>query len=271
MTASDRVDLEKVIQNTLHSLSVSPEQWAAALGKDVNALPAPSSITTDDLTPAQLAATIDHTLLKPESTDQAITRLCEEALEHKFASVCVNSCHVSQCAEVVRGSGIVVCSVVGFPLGAGASAAKAAETAEAVANGAGEIDMVLNVGKLKSGSSDYAFADIKSVVAAAAGRPVKVILETCLLTAEEIVAACVISVLAGATFVKTSTGFNSGGATVEDVALMRRVVGPHHGVKASGGVRDFATAQQMIRAGANRIGTSSGIAIISGSGGAGNY
>jgi len=209
-----------------------------------------------------LAGNIDHTLLKPDATEEAVGKLCREALEHCFASVCVNPCHVEYCARLLRGSSVEVCTVVGFPLGATTSAVKAYEAAEAVRRGATEIDMVINIGYLKGGQYSRVMEDIRAVVQAAEGKCVKVIIEAALLTDEEKVAACALAREAGADFVKTSTGFASGGATVEDVALMRRVVGAEMGVKAAGGIRDAETAEAMLRAGANRIGASASVKII---------
>ena len=212
-----------------------------------------------------IAQVIDHTLLKPEATREQIDRLCREALEYHFASVCVNPTHVGRCAELLRGSDVKVCTVIGFPLGATTTAVKAYETRQAIDDGATEIDMVINIGALKSGDLDAVQADIGAVVDAAhaAGALVKVIIETALLSDDEKVTACRLAQAAGAEFVKTSTGFGPGGAKVEDVALMRRVVGPEMGVKASGGVRNYADVQVMIAAGATRIGASAGVAIVS--------
>jgi len=212
----------------------------------------------------QLAATIDHTLLKPTATESDIIQLCAEAAQYQFATVCVNPCWVKLAAEQLQHvEQVGVTTVIGFPLGASSSAVKALETKQAIADGATEIDMVLNIGYLKSRFLSAVKSDIEAVVSAAANHAiVKVILETCLLTDEEIVEACKLAVEAGAHFVKTSTGFSSGGATVEHISLMRRTVGPYVGVKASGGIRDYATAVAMLEAGANRIGASSGIAII---------
>ncbi|UFJ43167.1 deoxyribose-phosphate aldolase [Brevibacillus humidisoli] len=207
---------------------------------------------------------IDHTLLKPDATAEMIDRLCEEAKQYQFASVCVNPTWVRRAAGHLAGTEVKVCTVIGFPLGATTPEAKAAETRDAVSGGAGEVDMVLNVGALKSGDLELVRRDIAAVVEAAAGVLVKVILETGLLTDEEKVTACKLCVEAGAHFVKTSTGFGPGGATVEDIALMRKTVGPGIGVKASGGVRDRAAALAMIEAGATRIGASAGIAIVTG-------
>lgn len=207
---------------------------------------------------------IDHTLLKPDATREDVCRICAEAKTYGFASVCVNSCYASLVRGELRGSDVRTCCVAGFPLGAMSTAAKAFEAEQACADGAQEIDMVLNVGALKAGDDEYVLRDISAVVAAARGAIVKVILETCLLRDDEIVRACRLAVQAGASFVKTSTGFGSGGATVHDVALMRQTVGQDIGVKASGGIRTRADAVKMIEAGANRIGTSAGTAICRG-------
>lgn len=207
---------------------------------------------------------IDHTQLKANATRAQIEQLCDEALEHHFASVCVNTCWVPLAAEKLAGSDVKVCCVVGFPLGAMLTAAKAAETRLAVEAGAQEIDMVINVGWLKDGDDDAVKSDIAAVVEAASGNCVKVIIEACLLTDEEKVRACELAVEAGATFVKTSTGFSTGGATVEDVALMRKTVGDRCKVKAAGGIHTAEEAAAMVEAGADRLGCSAGIAIVSG-------
>jgi len=212
-----------------------------------------------------IASYIDHTLLKPESTESQVIQLCKEAAEFKFASVCVNPTWVETAAAELAGTEVKVCTVIGFPLGASTPETKAFETTDAISKGAGEIDMVLNVGALKSGNTDHVKKDIEAVVNAAKGKAiVKVILETCLLTDEEKAAASRLSKEAGADFVKTSTGFSTGGATVEDVKLMRETVGPDLGVKASGGVRSLEDVQAMIEAGATRIGASSGVKIMQG-------
>ena len=220
-----------------------------------------------------LGATIDHTLLKPDTTAAQIDELCDEALTNRFASVCVNGTWVRRCAEILSGSGVLVCTVVGFPLGASAPEVKAYEARRAIEDGACEVDMVLNVGALKSGENDLVRRDIAGLaeVCHQLGARLKVILETCLLTDDEKVRACKLAKQAGADFVKTSTGFSSGGATVEDVALMRSTVGPSMGVKASGGVRDQEGAQAMIQAGATRIGASASVAIVQGDQGCGGY
>ena len=209
-----------------------------------------------------IAAMIDHTLLKPEATPAQIEKLCAEAAEYHFASVCVNPVYIPLAARLLKGTGVKVCCVVGFPLGAIAPEQKAAEAASCAAMGAEELDMVIHVGAAKAGDWALVQRDIEGVVKAAAGHAVKVIIETCLLTDEEKVKACEAAKAAGAHFVKTSTGFSTGGATTHDIALMRKTVGPEMGVKASGGIRDYETAMAMIEAGANRIGASAGIAIV---------
>lgn len=207
---------------------------------------------------------IDHTLLKPDASEAQIRQLCEEAVRYSFRAVCVNSCHAPLAARLLAGTGVTLACVAGFPLGAMSSAAKAFEAEDACRNGAGEIDMVINVGKLKDGDDAFVEADIRAVAAAAARYDaiVKVILETCLLSDEEIIKGCRLAEAAGARFVKTSTGFSSGGATVHHVALMRACVGSRLGVKASGGIRDLKTALAMIDAGASRIGASAGVQIV---------
>lgn len=209
-----------------------------------------------------IAAMIDHTLLKPEATPAQIEKLCAEAAEYHFASVCVNPVYIPLAARLLKRTGVKVCCVVGFPLGAIAPEQKAAEAASCAAMGAEELDMVIHVGAAKAGDWALVQRDIEGVVKAAAGHTVKVIIETCLLTDEEKVKACEAAKAAGAHFVKTSTGFSTGGATTHDIALMRKTVGPEMGVKASGGIRDYETAMAMIEAGANRIGASAGIAIV---------
>jgi deoxyribose-phosphate aldolase len=219
-----------------------------------------------ELTSAQLAGYIDHTLLKQDASLAQIEKLCEEAAKYHFASVCVNATYAAQCAKLLKGSGVKVCCVVGFPLGATLSSVKAYEAEQVIADGASEVDMVLNVGALKSGNYTLVKDDVSAVVRAAHAKKalVKVIIETCLLTDEEKVKACQICRDAGADFVKTSTGFSTAGATVEDVALMRKTVGPDMGVKAAGGVRSRDDVLAMIKAGATRIGTSGGVKIMEG-------
>jgi deoxyribose-phosphate aldolase len=216
---------------------------------------------------------IDHTLLKADATKEAIVKLVEEAKEYLFASVCVNPTWVRTAAEMLTDTPEVkVCTVIGFPLGAATPETKAFETKNAIENGANEIDMVINVGALKDKQDDLVERDIRAVVEAAKGQAlVKVIIETCLLTKEEKIKACEISVKAGADYVKTSTGFSTGGATVEDIRLMRQTVGPEIGVKASGGVRSREDALAMIEAGATRIGASSGVSISKGELSSNNY
>lgn len=212
-----------------------------------------------------LAKYIDHTLLKPESTRADIARVCEEAKRYNTASVCVNPCWIGYVAELLKGTDIKPCCVIGFPLGATLPEVKAYETAAAIRDGAKEVDMVINVGALRGAEFDTVYEDIKAVVDAAAGRAlVKVIIETCLLTDEQKVIACKLAKQAGADFVKTSTGFSTSGAKVEDIRLMRETVGPEMGVKASGGVRTKEDAEAMIAAGASRIGASSSKKIIEG-------
>ncbi len=215
----------------------------------------------------QLPEYIDHTILKPETTAGQVMRLCQEARQHAFKSVCVNPCFAPLVRKELEGSAVKTCVVIGFPLGASATAVKAFETRTAIADGAQEIDMVINIGALKGGDLATVEADIRAVVEAASGRAqgralVKVIIECCLLTEVEKVTTCELVLSAGADFVKTSTGFSSGGATVQDVALLRRIVGDRAGVKASGGVRDYRSALAMIEAGASRIGTSAGVEIM---------
>src|SRR3989338_6105627 len=205
---------------------------------------------------------VDHTLLKPNATQEEIAKLCDEAKNFCFASVCVNPSYVALAAQLLRGSGVKVCTVVGFPLGSTTPTVKAIEARDAIANCADEIDMVINIGALKSGNDVVVYDDIKAVRDATRGKVLKVILETSLLSNEEKVRACAAAKKAGADFVKTSTGFGGGGATVEDVKLMRETVGPLMGVKASGGIRDAKIAADMIAAGATRLGTSASIAIV---------
>ena len=214
---------------------------------------------------------IDHTILKPETTQEQVEKILSEAKEYDFASVCVNPTWVSLAAESLKDSDVKVCTVIGFPLGANTSAVKDFETKDAIANGADEIDMVINIGALKAGNDALVLDDIKAVVDASGDKLVKVIIEACLLTDEEKVRACQLSKEAGADYVKTSTGFSTGGATVADVALMRKTVGPDMGVKASGGARSYEDAIAFIEAGASRIGASSGVAIMNGAQADGDY
>lgn len=206
---------------------------------------------------------IDHTILKANATKEEVEKICDEAIEYKFASVCVNTCYTALVSQKLKGSGVASCVVVGFPLGAMMTEAKAHEAKLAVSAGANEVDMVINIGALKGQDYEFVEKDIKAVVEASKPALVKVIIETCLLTDKEKVKACEIAVKAGAHFVKTSTGFSTGGATKEDIVLMRKTVGPDIGVKASGGVRAYESAMEMINAGASRIGASSSIDIVS--------
>jgi deoxyribose-phosphate aldolase len=213
-----------------------------------------------------LASMIDHTLLKPDATADQVAQLCFEARKHSFASVCINPSHVKLCADLLRGTQVKVCTVIGFPLGATSAEVKAFEAETAIQNGATEIDMVLNVGALKARDLETAAADVSGVVKVVRRHNalLKVIIETSLLDDEEKVMACLIAKEAGADFVKTSTGFSGGGATVDDIALMRRTVGPGMGVKASGGIRDTETAEKLVQAGATRIGASASVKIVQG-------
>jgi len=224
------------------------------------------------LSPIELAGYIDHTLLKPESTKAQFDKLCEEALKYKFFSVCVNSSWVPYVTKKLRGTGIKICAVVGFPLGAMDSRSKAFEARNAIDAGANELDMVINVGALKSKDYKFVEEDIRAIKRVCRSNTIlKVIIETSLLTDDEKVIACEISKKADADFVKTSTGFMGGGATVADIMLMRRIVGPKIGVKASGGVKDYNQAVALIQAGANRIGCGSSVAVITGAKVEGNY
>ncbi len=209
-----------------------------------------------------IASYIDHTLLKPQATKKDLDKLCEEAAEYGFAAVCVNPCNVAYCAEKLKNSGVKLASVVGFPLGASVPLIKELETMLAIVDGADEIDMVINIGALKDGDDERVLEDIKTVVRAAKDRTVKVIIETCLLEREEKIRACELAKIAGAHFVKTSTGFSSGGASAEDVKLMKHTVRDALEVKASGGIRSYEDAMAMIDAGATRLGASSGVAIV---------
>ena len=220
------------------------------------------------ITISQMAKTIDHTLLKPEASRSDFEKLCDEAIQYGFKSVCVNSCWVAYVGKRLKDTEVDVCCVIGFPLGAMDSEAKAFEAEKAIKDGATELDMVINLGMLKSGELKAVEDDIQ-IVRQKANEPIvlKVIIETCLLTEEEKVQACKIAKKAGADFVKTSTGFSSGGATQEDISLMRKIVGPEIGVKASGGIKTFSDAATMIQAGANRIGAGAGVDILKSEGG----
>ena len=239
----------------LHEILKLAREYRQALPVIPAPLPVPEGVA--------LAGWIDHTLLKPEATTAQITKLCDEARTYGFASVCINPSYVPLAAELLAGSQVAVCTVIAFPLGASLPELKAHETRSLIAQGAREVDMVINIGALKGGDAELALADIQAVVDAAAGKAlVKVILEMALLTEPEKILGCLLAKGAGANFVKTSTGFGPGGATLEDVALMRRVVGARLGVKASGGIRNLQEARLMISAGANRIGAGAGVLIM---------
>jgi len=243
---------------------------AAGLAAPATGGSAPAADNTS--APAQLAKYIDHTMLKPDAPDAAFDKLCDEAVYWKFKSVCVNSSRVRYVAKKLQGTGIKVCAVIGFPLGQMDSRAKAFEARRCMSDGASELDMVINVGALKSGNLKLVEDDIRAVRRATRNTTVlKVIIETSLLTDEEKVIACELSKKAGADFVKTCSGFAGGGATPEDIALMRRTVGPEFGVKASGGVRNYPRAMQLLAAGANRLGCVSSVAIVTGQEGEGGY
>jgi len=244
------VKVKTCFDNAGHVVSAGAERLTSTVG-----------VIPEDVS---LAGLIDHTLLKPDATSDKIAQLCFEARKYHFASVCVNPTHVKLCADLLRGSEVAVCTVIGFPLGATSAEVKAFETRNALDNGATEIDMVINIGALKAGENEIVARDIRGVVevAHAAGRLVKVIIETALLTDEEKVIACLLAKEAGADYVKTSTGFSGGGATVHDIELMRKTVGPNIGVKASGGIHSHEDAEAMVAAGATRIGASAGVKII---------
>jgi len=235
-----------------HVISAGAERISSTLGR-----------IPEDL---DFGAMIDHTLLKPDATPDQIAQLCYEARKYEFASVCINPAHVRLCADLLRGADAKVCTVIGFPLGASAPNVKVFETETALRDGATEIDMVINIGALKGGDHTLVARDIQGVVEAGhkVGALVKVIIETALLTEDEKVTSCLLAKEAGADYVKTSTGFSGGGATVEDIALMRRVVGPTMGVKASGGVRSREDAENLVKAGATRLGASAGVKIVQG-------
>lgn len=248
--------IETITQEVLKEIGGSSVSGFSGMTKEI----LPNGVDINNL-----AATCDHTVLKPETTRKTIEKFCREAIEWGFASVCVNPTHVKYAASILKGTSVKVCTVIGFPLGANTPFVKAAEVRDAIANGAQEVDMVINVGALKDGDYDLVSRDIKAVVDAAAGQAkTKVIIETCLLTDQEKIKACLLAKNAGADFVKTSTGMSTGGATVEDIALMRKTVGPDMGVKASTGVNDREIALSLIRAGATRLGTSKGVIIQTG-------
>ncbi len=244
------VKVKTCFDNAGHVISAGAERLTSTVG-----------VIPEDVS---LAGMIDHTLLKPDATSDKIAQLCFEARKYHFASVCINPTHVKLCADLLRGSDVKVCTVIGFPLGATSTEVKVFETRNALENGATEIDMVLNIGALKAGENELVARDIRGVVevAHAAKALVKVIIETALLTDEEKVIACLLAKEAGADYVKTSTGFSGGGATVHDIALMRKTVGPNIGVKASGGIHSHEEAEALVAAGATRIGASAGVKII---------
>jgi deoxyribose-phosphate aldolase len=262
-------DIDRLIELVAQRFAAAPEvrrPWSVRTAEGLAPGSAPPAAGPE------LAKLIDHTLLRPEATRDEITQLCREARTHGFASVCVHTTWVPVCRALLAGTGVMVCAVAGFPLGAMAPPAKAFEARTAAQLGASEVDMVVNLGALCSGDHDTVFEDLRGVVEAAAPARVKVILETCALDTEQKIIACTLARLAGAAFVKTSTGFGKAGATVEDIALMRRVVGPALGVKASGGIRTLDDLQRMVAAGATRIGASASVAIVTGAaGGAQGY
>jgi len=263
--------IEKIVAEVVNKLNAQGQARPAAPGKVLE--PASSSASAvPAMAPADLASYIDHTMLRPEAPTAAFDKLCAEAVQYHFFGVCVNSCRIAYVARKLQGTGVKVCSVVGFPLGSMTSRSKAFETREAISDGAQEIDMVINVGLLNSGAYAEVEEDIRAVRRATRGTTIlKVIIETALLTQDEKVMACELSKKAGADFVKTCTGFSGGGATAEDIALMRGVVGREMGVKASGGVRTYKTALTMIGAGATRIGSVSSVPIVTGAEGTGSY
>ncbi len=261
--------IDKIVAEVVNKLNAQGQARAAA-GRVLE--PASSSAAmVPSLAASEVARYIDHTMLRPEAPSSAFDKLCQEAIQHRFFSVCVNSCRVAYVSRKLQGTGIRVCSVVGFPLGAMTTRSKAFEAREAISDGAQEIDMVINIGLLKSGDHAAVEEDIRAVRRATRGTTVlKVIIETALLTQDEKVMACQLSRKAGADFVKTCTGFSGGGATVEDISLMKSVVGKGMGVKASGGVRTYKAAVSMIGAGATRIGCVASVAIVTGAEGQGS-
>ncbi|MCH8170817.1 MAG: deoxyribose-phosphate aldolase [Bacteroidetes bacterium] len=278
-TNTTKLDAEELLEKTLREFYCKGD---SCKGWETNVVTQPNAVTNivnsgadriaaglgigDILANKSIARKIDHTLLKPDATVDDITALCDEAKKYQFASVCVNPGNVSLCSDLLKGSNVKVCTVIGFPLGATTTEAKRFEAEQAIKNGAEEIDMVINVGQLKQGNYDYVFNDVNQVVLAAKknNNICKVILETALLTDEEKIKACIICKHAGADFVKTSTGFSKGGATVGDIALMKYVVGSSVGVKASGGIRSREDANAMIASGADRIGASASVKIVLG-------
>jgi deoxyribose-phosphate aldolase len=261
------MDQNELIDKITKEVMARLNEQAKTQGKQESARQSKAQMTS-----AELAKYIDHTLLKPEAVQSQFEKLCEEAVAYKFKSVCVNSSWVPFVVKKLRGTGILICSVIGFPLGEMDTRSKAFEARSALNSGADELDMVINVGALKSRNLKLVEEDIRAIKRACRTKTIlKVIIETVLLTEEEKILACEISKKAGADFVKTSTGFLGGGATVEDILLMRRIVGPKMGVKASGAIRDFNQAVALINAGANRLGCGSSVAVITGAGVKGNY
>jgi deoxyribose-phosphate aldolase len=267
--------IQKIVEEVLSRMNSSAANSAPGGGASPAASAggvAKPAASEETPLPSDLSKYIDHTLLKPEASEEQIDALCDEAAKYHFYSVCVNSSWVEYCVRRLGGTGVKTCAVVGFPLGAMDRRAKSFEARTAVSNGADEIDMVMNVGAMKAKDIKTVREDMLAVRRACRqGIILKVIIEACLLTDEEKVLACQIAKDIGADFVKTSTGFGKGGATVADVALMRRTVGPKMGVKAAGGIKSFEDAVQMLQAGATRLGTSSGIALVSGQKSSGNY
>lgn len=265
--------IDRIVAEVVARMNAGTVGATAGTGAAVGHGAAPASAARGPApNPAEVASRIDHTMLRPEAPTSAFDTLCDEAVKHRFYSVCVNSCRVAHVARRLQGTGVKVCSVVGFPLGAMTRSAKAFETREAISDGAAEIDMVINIGLLKSGDTRGAEEDIRFVRRATRGTTIlKVIIETALLSQDEKVLACEVAKKAGADFVKTCTGFSGGGATVEDITLMRRVVGPQMGVKASGGVRTFKSAVALLEAGATRIGSAASVAIVTGAESTGTY
>jgi deoxyribose-phosphate aldolase len=259
--------IDKIAQEVMQRLKEKSKSQAA--GNQVNSQP---QSTTPRMSQIELAGFIDHTLLKPEAVESQFEQLCNEAVKYNFKSVCVNSSWVPFVAKKLRGTGVIICSVIGFPLGGMDTRSKAFEARSAIASGATELDMVINVGALKSGNLKLVEEDIRAIKRACRSTTVlKVILETGLLTEAEKILACEIAKKADADFVKTSTGFAGSGATVEDISLMRRIVGPKMGVKASGGIKTFNQAVALINAGANRLGCGASVAVITGAEAQGNY
>jgi deoxyribose-phosphate aldolase len=267
--------IERIVAEVVARMGQSGAKPAAGGGSQQSGAlqsGAVSAAAVPALAPSDVAKYIDHTMLRPEAPNVAFDKLCQEAMQYKFYGVCVNSCRIAYVARKLQGSSVKVCSVVGFPLGAMTSRSKAFETREAIEDGATEIDMVINIGLLKAGDYHAVEEDIRAVRRATRANTIlKVIIETVFLTQDEKVMACELSKKAGADFVKTCTGFAGGGATVEDISLMRRTVGREMGVKASGGVRTYKTAIAMIGAGATRIGCVSSVAIVTGAEGSGSY